>query len=60
MWWPKWLQEIVIGGIIIAVVLARWRHRRMAQRVADCRLQIAKACGILSGSIVGLRDFGHR
>ena len=29
--WPKWVQEIVIGGIIIAAVaLDRVRHRAMA------------------------------
>jgi len=29
MGWPKWVQEMVIGGIIIAAVAAdRWRHRR--------------------------------
>lgn len=27
--WPKWVQEMVIGGIIIvAVALDRWRHRK--------------------------------
>ena len=31
MGWPKWVQEMVIGGIIIvAVALDRWRHRKMA------------------------------
>ena len=31
MGWPKWVQEIVIGGIIvIAVALDRLRHRRSA------------------------------
>lgn len=31
MGWPKWVQEMVIGGIIIAAVaLDRWRHRKMA------------------------------
>ena len=29
MGWPKWVQEMVIGGIIIAAVaLDRWRHRK--------------------------------
>jgi ribose transport system permease protein/erythritol transport system permease protein len=29
MGWPKWVQEMVIGGIIIAAVaLDRWRHRQ--------------------------------
>jgi ribose/xylose/arabinose/galactoside ABC-type transport system permease subunit len=29
--WPKWVQEIVIGGIIIlAVAVDRFRHRRAA------------------------------
>jgi len=29
MGWPKWVQEMVIGGIIIvAVALDRWRHRK--------------------------------
>jgi len=33
MGWPKWVQEMVIGGIIIAAVaLDRWRHRKMALR----------------------------
>jgi len=28
--WPKWVQEMVIGGIIIvAVALDRWRHRKV-------------------------------
>lgn len=31
MQWPKWVQEIVIGGIIIAAVaLDQWRHRKLA------------------------------
>jgi ribose/xylose/arabinose/galactoside ABC-type transport system permease subunit len=31
MGWPKWVQEMVIGGIIIvAVALDRWRHRKLA------------------------------
>ena len=31
MGWPKWVQEMVIGGIIIlAVALDRWRHRKVA------------------------------
>jgi len=30
MGWPKWVQEMVIGGIIIvAVAIDRWRHRRL-------------------------------
>jgi ribose/xylose/arabinose/galactoside ABC-type transport system permease subunit len=29
MGWPKWVQEMVIGGIIIAAVaIDRWRHRK--------------------------------
>jgi ribose transport system permease protein/erythritol transport system permease protein len=29
MGWPKWVQEMVIGGIIIvAVAIDRWRHRK--------------------------------
>ncbi len=29
--WPNWIQEIIIGGIIIfAVALDQWRHRRAA------------------------------
>lgn len=29
MGWPKWVQEMVIGGIIIAAVAVdRWRHRK--------------------------------
>jgi ribose transport system permease protein/erythritol transport system permease protein len=31
MGWPKWVQEMVIGGIIIvAVAIDRWRHRKVA------------------------------
>lgn len=31
MGWPKWVQEMVIGGIIVlAVALDRWRHRMTA------------------------------
>jgi ribose transport system permease protein/erythritol transport system permease protein len=30
MGWPKWVQEMVIGGIIIlAVAVDRWRHRKV-------------------------------
>ncbi len=30
MGWPKWVQEMVIGGIIIAAVaIDRWRHRKV-------------------------------
>ncbi len=31
MGWPKWVQEMVIGGIIIAAVaLDKFRHRRLS------------------------------